>query len=184
MGEVLAELAAPELAGQPLLAEWRAFVTANRDAALLKHRGRAHLTASCFVFDQDLERIALTFHRRGQFWVQFGGHIEPTDSSLAAAAIREALEESGLTSLAPPGPVLTDLDRHDLVGAFECDTHWDVGYWAIAGGDQRLRVSDESEQVAWWPCDQLPTPLASGMARRTAQALAAATRFRAEFEPR
>lgn len=67
VGEVLAELAAPELAGQPLLAEWRAFVTAHRDAALLKHRGRAHLTASCFVFDQDLERIALTFHRRGQF---------------------------------------------------------------------------------------------------------------------
>ncbi|MBW8810801.1 MAG: NUDIX domain-containing protein, partial [Lysobacter sp.] len=37
-----------------------------------------------------------TLHRKGGFWVQCGGHLEPDDATLSAAALREATEESGI----------------------------------------------------------------------------------------
>ena len=52
--------------------------------------GPAHLTASGLVLDPTGERVLLTLHRKGNFWVQTGGHIEGSDHSLAAAALREA----------------------------------------------------------------------------------------------
>ena len=76
--------------------------------------------------------LLLCFHRKGLFWVQTGGHIEPGDHSVPVAALREAREEAGLTALSLIPGVL-DLDRHELGAAFgPCRTHWDVGFAALA----------------------------------------------------
>ena len=74
----------------------------------------------------------LTLHRRANAWFQLGGHLEPGDASLWAAARREAREESGIDALEPlPQPV--QLDRHVLVGSFgSCREHLDVRYAAVA----------------------------------------------------
>lgn len=49
------------------------------------------------------------------------------------------------------------MHRHDLAAAFgTCRTHWDVGFVAFADPDARTVVSDESEDVAWFPVDALP----------------------------
>ena len=69
------------------------FARTHGDAALWKSGGPEHLTASCFVLSPDLGQVLLTHHRKGGFWVQLGGHLEPTDTSLADAARREAREE-------------------------------------------------------------------------------------------
>jgi 8-oxo-dGTP pyrophosphatase MutT (NUDIX family) len=120
----------------------------------------AHLTASCFVLDPTARQILLTLHRRGRFWVQFGGHLEPGDPTLAAAAEREALEESGLPAvrlLPQARPRLVELHRHRLSAAFgPCQEHLDVAYLAVADPADRPVVSDESEDVGWWPVDDLP----------------------------
>ncbi|MFJ2518416.1 NUDIX hydrolase [Cellulosimicrobium cellulans] len=168
-----------------LAAEYRAFVRGDggsgaRPDTVRRDGGPQHLTASCFVLSPDLDRVLLCFHRKGQFWVQVGGHIEPGDTTLAGAAYREAREESGLDDLvpfdpdpepstdpddgpgaehqavAPAAPV--DVHRHDLAAAFgTCRTHWDVGFVAFADPDARTAVSDESEDVAWFPVDALPS---------------------------
>ena len=137
--------------------------------ALRRDGGPAHLTASCFIFSDDLQQTLLCFHRKGRFWVQTGGHIEPQDGSVAEAALREAREEAGIAGLRVVPGVL-DLDRHDLSAAFgACRTHWDVGFAALARAEELPRVSDESEQVAWFRVDDLPAPLAGNVAGRVAQ---------------
>ena len=149
-----------------LRAEYLTFVGEGGPDRLLRSGGPDHVTASTFVFSADLSRTVLCFHRKGRFWVQTGGHVEPEDGSVAAAALREAGEESGLTGLTlVPGAL--DLDRHGLSAAFgSCRTHWDVGFVALAPAGALPTASDESDEVGWFPVDDLPAPLAGNVAAR------------------
>ena len=172
----LAEWAAPTaLAG--LRDEYLAFLAEHGPAALERGGGPEHITASCFVLSPGLDRVLLCYHRKGRFWVQLGGHVEAADASVPAAAEREAREESGLAALTLLGAVPLDLDRHGLGGGFRCSAHWDIGYGAIADPAAPLAVSDESEDLAWWPVDALPADVPPGFPERLAGALAAARRL-------
>src|SRR5699024_1718022 len=131
--------------------------------ACLKTGPPAHLTASCFVLDPAGESVLLTLHRKGRFWVQFGGHCEPEDADLQGAALREAREESGLPGLEPGGarpgdPRLpVDLNRHRLPAAFgPCTEHLDVAFAALAPRTAVPVATAESVDVAWWPLAALP----------------------------
>ena len=94
----------------------------------------AHLTASLVVLDAAATQVLLSLHRKGNFWVQFGGHCEAGDQSLVGAAVREGLEESGLSHLTVIGDDPVDLDRHALSSAFgNCREHLDVRYAAANG---------------------------------------------------
>ena len=158
--------AAPNARLAQLRAEYLTFVAEQGAAALHRAHGPAHVTASCFIFSADLQHTLLCFHRKGRFWVQTGGHIEVDDSSVPEAALREAREEAGLSALTLV-PAVLDLDRHDLSEEFgTCRTHWDVGFAALASASELPQVSDESEQVGWFPVDDLPTPLAGRVANR------------------
>ena len=115
-----------------------------------------HLTASCVVLSHDLRSVLLTHHRKAQLWLQFGGHLEVCDTTLAAAAQREAREESGLADLVVDGPPV-GLHRHTLAAAFgHCRAHLDVRYAAVAAPGAQPVVSEESLDVRWWPVDALP----------------------------
>lgn len=121
--------------------------------------GAEHLTASMFVFNSDLSQILLCFHRKAQFWVQVGGHIEEGDVAVADAALREAREETGLASIHLLRSCPVDVHRHGLAAAFgACRVHRDVGFAAVAELTEPLIMSSESENLAWFSVDALPTP--------------------------
>ena len=152
--------------------EYLDFVLASPEAALERHGGPEHVTGSCFVFTPDLTQVLLCFHKKGRFWVQLGGHVEPADGSVADTAMREAREECGIDDLVPVGGGILDLDRHALGGGFSCRTHWDVGFAAIARPEAAAVASDESDDVAWWPVAALPENVPPMFARRLAGVLA------------
>lgn len=145
----------------------RRFVAEHGAAALRREDGPEHLTASCFVFSPDLELTLLCLHRKGGFWVQVGGHLEPDDLDLADTARREAREESGIADLALLDGRIVDVDRHDLHSGFGvCAAHWDVGFVALVDPSARTAVSDESDDVRWFRVDALPDALPSTFPHR------------------
>ena len=169
--EFLADLEA--LPASPSRDSYLSFATAGGVNVFKREGGPEHVTASCFVFSPDLERVLLCFHRKGQFWVQFGGHLEPQDASVADAALREAREESGIANLTLRSEAIVDLDRHELHGGFSCAAHWDVGFVALAAADVDVAVSDESEDVRWFPTTALPAEVPDNFAARLAAVLTA-----------
>ncbi|MFG2842229.1 NUDIX hydrolase [Kitasatospora sp. NPDC048296] len=123
----------------------------------------AHITASAAVVDPAAGRVLLTLHPKVGMWLQMGGHCEPGDTDLASAALREAVEESGipdLTLLRDNGtPVPAKLDRH-LVRCTGKDrpenTHLDVQYIAVAPAGAQALISEESLDLRWFDYDRLP----------------------------
>jgi 8-oxo-dGTP pyrophosphatase MutT (NUDIX family) len=143
---------------------------------LLRSCVPAHLTASALVLDATGRRALLTLHRKGGFWGQLGGHCEPEDTTLAGAAVREAIEESGIADLVLllDGPV--DLDRHELSAAFgTCREHLDVRYAMVAPPGAEPVASDESRDLAWWPLDALPPEAVRDLTRLVTRAREALT---------
>jgi 8-oxo-dGTP pyrophosphatase MutT (NUDIX family) len=59
-----------------------------------------HVTASALVVHPDSGRVLLRWHQRQQAWLQVGGHGDPGETDPLAIALREAVEETGLTDLA------------------------------------------------------------------------------------
>ncbi|MFD8175122.1 NUDIX hydrolase [Streptomyces sp. NPDC059709] len=106
-----------------------------------------HVTASALVIDPSRGRVLLTLHKKMRMWLQMGGHCEPVDETLARAALREGMEESGIAGLTllPGGPVR--LDRHHT----PCAWHLDVQYAALAPEGAVETISDESLDLRWFP---------------------------------
>ena len=125
--------------------------------ALLRDGGPEHITASALLVDSAGERTLLSLHAKSGQWVQLGGHVEPGDTTLPGAALREAVEESGITGLRLLDERPVDLDRHELGSAFgSCRVHSDVRYVVVAPPGAVEAVSAESLDLRWFGWDELP----------------------------
>jgi len=98
----------------------------------------AHFTASAFVIDEVCARTCLVEHAKLGRLLQPGGHVEPGDGSLEAAAIREAREETALdVDLHPTAPRPFDVDVHEIPDrpGEPAHFHLDVRYLLIGRGE-------------------------------------------------
>ena len=133
------------------------FLDAHPDATSRACRA-GHLTASALVVAPERGEALLTRHAQVGRWLQLGGHCEPSDPDLAAAALREAREESGIVGLdLAPGPV--HLDRHAVRCRFAGGTdeldHLDVQYVAVAPPGAVARAEGDAP-LRWFAWDALP----------------------------
>lgn len=126
-----------------------AFVDAHPDA-LLRSCLAGHLTAAALVVDARGEKALLTLHRKLGKWLQLGGHCDG-QGDLAAAALREACEESGIDGLVIE-PVPIDLDVHRIPERPGEPEHWhlDTRFVVRAPVGAREQVSDESHALGWF----------------------------------
>ncbi|MFJ4844041.1 MULTISPECIES: NUDIX hydrolase [unclassified Streptomyces] len=147
---VLKEWDAPDTAQEGLRLEYLSHLDAHPDG-LWKSCSAGHITGSTLVLDPEGGRVLLTLHKKLKMWLQMGGHCEPQDTTLAGAALREGVEESGIAGLTllRPGPV--NLDRH----LTPCAWHLDVQYAAVAPPGAVEAISEESLDLKWFAYDEI-----------------------------
>ena len=143
---------------------------ATGPGSVLPHAAGPHLTASALVVDPVHGKVLLCLHGRIGKWVQMGGHCEPGDPTLAAAALREAREESGIDGLVvSPEPI--GIDVHPVRCKYGPSEHFDVRYAVLAPPGAVEVCSPESRALGWFAPDALPTPLADATEELVAPAL-------------
>jgi 8-oxo-dGTP pyrophosphatase MutT (NUDIX family) len=127
-----------------------------------------HVTASAWIVSPDRQQFLLTHHRKLGRWLQLGGHTDG-DPDVAAAALREAREESGMRDFqwlcGEAGRLLEngdralpiDLDVHRIParGDEPAHEHHDVRFVLIARDGQRAEKSDESHALGWFGWEAL-----------------------------
>src|ERR1700742_85653 len=152
---LLADWQAPDRSQDSLRNAVLAFLDARQDACL-RECVPGHITASALVLDDSGGQVLLTLHPRLGRWVQLGGHCEDDDGDIVAAALREATEESGVDGLRME-PDLAAIHVHALTCSLGVPTrHLDLQFVAHAPAGAQIVVSDESEDLRWWPADALP----------------------------
>ncbi|MEU4647693.1 NUDIX hydrolase [Nocardia fluminea] len=122
----------------------------------LREHAPGHITASAIVLSHDRHDILLTLHPRVGRWIQLGGHCEPEDKTVRDAALREAVEESGI-----PGLILTPglygAQAHPITCSLGVPTrHLDLLFEIVAPPGAVPVRSSESTDLRWWPVDGLP----------------------------
>ena len=105
-----------------------------------------HVTASGLVLSPDGSSVLLVLHRRLGRWLQPGGHLEPGDPDIAAAARREVREETGLT---PPSP--EEPDSYFPLGDIQQLSGKIVTAWAFQGDFDPARLVSVTSKVQWPP---------------------------------
>ena len=139
-------------------------VLAHRDAVLefidrepaAAHRAtvEGHLTGSALVIDAAGRRTLLMLHRKLGRWFQPGGHCDG-DTNLAAVALREAMEETGLPGLRVlPTPIDVDVHRVEPPGE-PPHLHMDTRFLVVAPEGATEQANEESLALRWVDEDQL-----------------------------
>ena len=131
---------------------------------LRSHFVPGHFTASAFVLSPDRSSLLLIMHAKLHRWLQPGGHVEPEDADLIAAARRELVEEVGRHAL--PGPLspwesdgarasffpIFDLDIHPIpaMKGEPAHEHFDVRFLFHAP-DHAFTAGSDAKSAKWVP---------------------------------
>ena len=160
----------PDLGQRSIREAFLGFLAARPDATR-RSCVPGHITASALVIDPSRDAVLLTLHPRVGAWLQLGGHCED-DATLADAALREAVEESGIDGLWLD-PVLLHLAVHPVTCSLGVPTrHFDVRFLAVAPAGSEPQISSESIDLAWFTRDRLPSPLGSDIGEQVRRGFA------------
>lgn len=138
----------------------------NRDC-FERTRVAGHITGSSWIVDERGEKTLLTHHRKLNKWLQLGGHCDG-DEDVLGVAMREAEEESGLTSLQVASDEIFDIDVHPIParGAEPEHLHYDIRFLLRQRGEAEYVVSEESLDLKWFTYPELELiPLDDGVMR-------------------
>lgn len=143
-----------------LAREYQEFLDAHEDGVWRSCRV-GHITASALVVEEQGRGVLLTLHPKVGRWLQLGGHLETDDSSVLHGAVREVREESGIAR-GRISSVPVRLDRHDVPcgrdddGRVLASVHWDMQFVVVVPNAIPPVISDESDDLAWFPSLSLP----------------------------
>ena len=109
-----------------------------------------HITGSAWIVDKSRQFTLLTHHRKLDKWFQTGGHCDG-DSDVLNVAMKEALEETGLSNIQTISCNIFDIDIHEIPErkGVPKHLHYDVRFLLEADMNEPLIISSESSDLAW-----------------------------------
>ena len=115
----------------------------------------AHLTASAWVVNPERNKVLMAYHNLYNSWAWLGGHADG-NFDLAAVAVKEAREESGLTDVRLVSDDILSLeiltvDGHEKKGNYvPSHLHLNLTYLLEADPNAPICIKeDENSQVGW-----------------------------------
>lgn len=134
----------------------------NEEDIFLRENKTAHMTASSWVVSPDRSQVLMIYHNLYNSWAWMGGHADG-ERDLLSVALRETMEESGLTLVSPISRDIFSLeiltvDGHIKHGNYvPSHLHLNVTYLLEADPSLPLRVKpDENSGVSWFPVEEVP----------------------------
>jgi len=128
---------------------------------LLRENEFGHMTSSGFIMNEDLSKVLMIHHNIYNTWAWTGGHADG-DEDLLYVAIKEAKEETGVTSIKPLMEDIASIDilpvwGHVKKGKYVAThMHLSVAYILIADENQELKVNeDETSGVKWIKIEEI-----------------------------
>jgi len=119
-----------------------------------------HFTASAWLTSKDQSKALLMHHTKLNMWLQLGGHCDG-NTDVVAVAIKEAQEESGITSIKAISFDIFDIDIHTIpANSKEPEhEHFDVRFILQVTSDEQVVQNHESRELRWIGLDksELPT---------------------------
>jgi len=132
-----------------------------------------HVTSSALVVSPDEQQILLVSHRDFGFWMQPGGHLDPEDTDVLAAARRELAEEAGLDAIDRPlwAQGILDVDVHDVPAGLKrgepAHNHFDVRF-AFRARTRDVTAATDAKDARWFALDGLADVNTDASVRRAA----------------
>jgi 8-oxo-dGTP pyrophosphatase MutT (NUDIX family) len=128
----------------------------EREALIDRKNFTGHITTSAFIIDENTSALLLLKHKSLNRWLQPGGHVDTTDNSLKASALREACEETGLQpeQLALVSANIFDLDSHHIpanqLKQEPSHVHHDIRFLFRCCGSTLINISLEESTDSKW----------------------------------
>ncbi len=113
-----------------------------------------HITASAWVVNHERTHVLLIHHKRAGMWFQPGGHVEPEDSTLFDAVLREVKEETNHLGIISKS-ALFDIDIHPIAARPErneaAHEHFDMRVLVEVPYETHVVDDDGILGVSWCP---------------------------------
>jgi len=123
----------------------------------------AHMSASAWVVNKSRDKVLMAYHNIYDSWAWTGGHADG-ETNLLMVAVREAMEETGITVVKPVSEDIFSLevltvDGHEKRGAY-VSSHLHLNVTYLLEGDDREALhkkEDENSAVGWFGMEECLT---------------------------
>lgn len=120
----------------------------------------AHMSASAWVVNQSRDKVLMAYHNIYDSWAWTGGHADG-EEDLLKVAVREVMEETGVTAVRPVTEDIFSLEvltvnGHEKKGTYvSSHLHLNVTYLLEADDREVLHEkADENSAVGWFGLEE------------------------------
>lgn len=131
------------------------------DDVLTRQNEYGHFTSSAFILNKERTKMLMIYHKIYDSWAWTGGHSDG-DSDLLYVAMKEAKEETGITSVKPIKEDIYSLEiitvnGHEKRGKYVgSHVHLNNTFLLEADENEEIRIKeDENSGVKWVPIDEI-----------------------------